>query len=85
MAKVTVVNQSGESYMLDDGTVIGAARTPEARREGVTLSARDRSRLVDTGRIIVIEPKQETVTTAAPAAAAPSAAAPAAKPEGRAK
>lgn len=85
MATVTVINQSSESYMLEDGTMIGAARTAEARREGVTLSERDRRRLVDTARIIVIEPKQETVATAAPATAAPAAAAPAAKSEGRAK
>ncbi|HEY9286266.1 MAG TPA: hypothetical protein VIP46_22635 [Pyrinomonadaceae bacterium] len=88
--KVTVVNQSSQSHTLDDGTMIGAARTPEARREGVTLSERDRKRLVVPRHIIIIEPEQETVTAAAPAAAAPAAAAPAAaapaaKSEGRAK
>lgn len=66
--KVTVVNQSSQSHMLDDGTQIGAARTPEARRDGVTLSESDRRRLVDTGYITVIEPRDEAVTNAGPAA-----------------
>lgn len=54
MPTVTVINQSRESIMLEDGSTLGAAGTPEARREGVTLSEGDRARLGE--RIFIIEP-----------------------------
>jgi hypothetical protein len=58
---VTVINQGREPLMLEDGTVLGAAYTPEAKREGVTLSAKDR-RHVASGRLVIVEtpkPKAE--------------------------
>lgn len=55
MAQVTVVNNSREPIMLEDGTQLGAAHTPEARRQGVALGERDRRRYVETGRLTVIE------------------------------
>jgi hypothetical protein len=68
MSQVTVVNNSPESIMLDDGTVIGAAYTTEARREGVVLSAQDRERYVDVPgpRLTVVEGARQEVSRATP-------------------
>jgi hypothetical protein len=52
----TVINNSSSPQMLEDGTVIGAAYTPEAKRENVTLSAADQRKLVDTGILSIVEP-----------------------------
>jgi hypothetical protein len=65
--KETVINHGREPLMLEDGTQLGAAHTPEARREGVTLSERDRARYVETGRLAVVEPPKTTVAAKPPA------------------
>ena len=59
--------------MLDDGTQIGAAHTPEARREGVTLSEGDRRRYVDTPspRLLVVESPRSAEDARADVAEAP--------------
>lgn len=59
LSRVTVINLSREPQTLEDGTMIGAAGTPEAKRENVTLSDGDRRRLVDRDQPIlsVVEPK----------------------------
>jgi hypothetical protein len=62
MQRVTVINNSNSPQMLEDGTPIGAAYTPEARREGVSLTERDRKRLVEPGVLTVLESQQETPT-----------------------
>ena len=72
MAKVTVINQEREAIMLDDGTQIGAAYTPEARRE-VELSDDDRRRYVETGRLAVVEHVTEKVVVNIPATPLPPA------------
>jgi len=62
---VTVVNNTNQSHMLDDGTIIGAAHTKTARRDGVTLTEADRKRLVEPGHLSFIE---APASPAAPAA-----------------
>jgi hypothetical protein len=63
MAATTVVNNTNQSLMLDDGTPIGAAHTSTARREGVTLTEADRKRFVDPGHLSVIEAPAAPVAT----------------------
>ena len=68
----TVVNNSSSPVMLKDGTVIGAAYTPEARREGVTLHEEDRRLFVRPDCLVVMpEPTSERVTLDLPAVPLP--------------
>ncbi len=47
----TVTNNTLQSVMLEDGTVLAAAGTDGSTKDGVTISRGDRKRLVDTGKI----------------------------------
>ncbi|HEV2761530.1 MAG TPA: hypothetical protein VGV38_00950 [Pyrinomonadaceae bacterium] len=81
--QVTVVNTGSEPLMLEDGTQVGAANTPEARREGVTLSAGDRERYVDTPspRLRIVEPQRQAEGESSDEAGAPARLAPASRSE----
>lgn len=59
----TVVNQSPEPIMLEDGTVLGAANTKEARKVVTALSDLDRKRYCARGRIRVDLPEGERCDT----------------------
>ncbi|MCP9494287.1 MAG: hypothetical protein MSG64_07515 [Pyrinomonadaceae bacterium MAG19_C2-C3] len=58
-----VTNNTLQSVMLEDGTLLAAAGTDGSTKEGVTVSKGDRKRLVDTGKISVSQVKDETATT----------------------
>jgi hypothetical protein len=59
-----VVNQTTTEEMLEDGTPIGAAHTPTAKREGVTLTDFDQRRLMGRVTILKSEPAPEDETEA---------------------
>ncbi|MBX6772696.1 MAG: hypothetical protein IRY83_13280 [Chloroflexi bacterium] len=56
---IIIINQLPTSIVLDDGTVLGAAGTAEARARVRELSPRDRRRLVETGKVQIIEDKRD--------------------------
>ena len=56
--RVNVVNDSPEPIMLQDGTVLGAAHTPEARKDNVELSTFDVKRYCGRIRYGVGEVRQ---------------------------
>jgi hypothetical protein len=66
--KVTVINEGREPIMLEDGTQVGAAYTPEARRT-VELSENDRAQYVRPGRLVIVEDAPAPKTMAVPAVA----------------
>ena len=67
----TVVNNSASPVMLEEGTVIGAAYTQEARHEGVTLSEEDYKRYLRPDCLVVVVESFERVTLDLPAAPIP--------------
>src|SRR3712207_8901089 len=55
-------------FRSEDGTVVGAAYTKEARREGVTLSEEDHRRYVRPDCLVVVEEPAATAESASPVA-----------------
>jgi hypothetical protein len=50
-----VINNHRQPLTLDDGTILAAAGTPGSQKEVAEISERDKRRLVDTGRISIVE------------------------------
>lgn len=57
--KHRVINHSLQPQMLDSGVQLASAGTPGSVREDVKLSAGDRTRLVATGVVSVVEVEEE--------------------------
>ena len=54
-----LINQDRMPHSLEDGTVLAAAGTPGSVKEVEKISDADRARLVDAGRVLVVESRRE--------------------------
>ncbi|HEX8090892.1 MAG TPA: hypothetical protein VF762_18675 [Blastocatellia bacterium] len=62
---VTLINNHRQPITLDDGTILAAAGSPGCQKEVAEISARDRRRHVDTGRIAVVDEPQTKLASPA--------------------
>lgn len=56
---MTLINNSRQPQMLDDGTILAAHGTDGYTREVESISDADRKRLVDRGIVAIAEPKEK--------------------------
>ena len=61
---VKLINNHSQPLSLEGGVILAAAGTEGSEREVEALSEFDRRRLVDTGRVSVIESKKATAEDA---------------------
>lgn len=69
-----VINNELQPVVLEDGTILPAAGTPEAGPKEVELSETDRRRFVETSHISLLKPSAPQQSESIPAAAPPPAA-----------